>query len=81
MVSNVPPVENHDSLIDDWMATRVECRAYVESLPMERRTAEVYRHPMAGRMNVYRMLDFFIYHARHHQYQILRILKAMKGNV
>ena len=78
VVAAIPPVEDHDKLMSDFNTTRAECRIYVEGLDMKLRTAEVFRHPIAGRMSVYRMLDFFIYHFRHHNYQIDRILAAMK---
>lgn len=78
VVANIPPVEDLDALIRDFGNTRKECREYVDGLPMNRRTAEVFKHALAGRLNVYRMLDFFIHHFEHHGYQIERILEAMK---
>lgn len=78
MVANIPPVEDHNALMRDWAQTRKECRAYIESLPLERRQAEVFKHPLAGKLSVYRMLDFFALHQRHHQYQLERILAQLK---
>jgi len=78
IVANIPPVEDHEELIRDFEDTRKECREYLENLPMNRRTAEVFKHALAGRLNAYRMLDFFIHHFEHHRYQIERIMEAMK---
>ena len=78
IVANIPIVEDHGALIHDFKTTRKECREYVETLPMNRRTAEVFKHALAGKLNVYRMLDFFIHHFEHHYYQVERILDSIK---
>lgn len=78
VVANIPPVEDHDALLANYVNTRKECREFVESLSLERRQQEVFKHPIAGRLNVYRMLDFFLFHFKHHGYQIERILAEMK---
>lgn len=65
------------SLADDWAQLRQDMWAFLESLPPHRERRKIYRHPVAGLLNIRQTLIFFREHTIHHtpQIQRLRLLK------
>jgi hypothetical protein len=66
-----------DLLSKQWLSQRQELAEFMENVPSEWRDKEIYKHPIAGRIPLYGMLDFFIHHFRRHERQIDRILKKV----
>lgn len=60
-----------------WKAQRGELEAYLESLPADFYTKDLYKHPMSGKMTLSSMLSFFNKHVDRHTRQIKRTLKKI----
>lgn len=60
-----------------WDATRQRMKSFLENLPDELISREVYKHPRAGRLNALQMMQFFQDHFNHHLAQINRLKKAI----
>lgn len=60
-----------------WKQQRKELQIYLESLPAELYTKEVYKHPMTGKMTLSNMLSFFNTHVDRHNKQIRKTLKKI----
>lgn len=59
-----------------WMSIRRELSAYLQELPEEHFEKSLYKHPLAGKMALQGMLDFFGAHLRRHSKQIERALQS-----
>ncbi|MEQ9402987.1 MAG: DinB family protein [Cyclobacteriaceae bacterium] len=66
-----------DEIRKIWEATRSEIRNFIEQYPEELLNHAVYKHPMAGRLSLEQAVDSFVYHQRHHVYQLRRIRKEL----
>lgn len=77
-VSNPSNAENLKELEEKWAEVRSELTYFLEDYPEDYIEKLVYRHPIAGRVSLYQMLDFFIMHMRHHKKQIERTLAAVE---
>ena len=60
-----------------WEKTRLEIADYINQYPEELLDRAVYKHPMAGRLSLSQAINSFIFHQRHHVYQIKRIRKEL----
>ncbi|MBK9730749.1 MAG: DinB family protein [Chitinophagaceae bacterium] len=72
-----------EEVLQRWNETRVQMKSFLENLPEDLISREIYKHPRAGRLNVIQMMQFFQDHFNHHLPQINRLKKeitAMKGN-
>ena len=62
-----------------WAETRKKTKAYVDEYPKNLMNKAVFKHPLAGRINITNAIDSMTYHQRHHRYQIKRIKKKIGG--
>lgn len=60
-----------------WKAQRDELEIYLESLPTDFYSKDLYKHPMSGKMTLSSMLSFFNKHVDRHTRQIRRTLKKI----
>ncbi len=60
-----------------WKTQRGELEAYLESLPDDYYTKDLYKHPLSGKMTLSNMLSFFNIHVDRHTRQIRRTLKKI----
>lgn len=60
-----------------WEATREQTRTYLEHYPEQYLDKAVYKHPMAGRLDLASAIDSMMYHQRHHLHQVKRIKKRL----
>lgn len=60
-----------------WKQQRKELTTYLEGLPLDLFTKEVYKHPMTGKMTLSNMLSFFDAHVDRHTKQIRKTLKKI----
>ncbi len=60
-----------------WKAQRGVLKIYLESLPADYFTKDLYKHPMSGKMTLSGMLSFFNKHVDRHIRQIRRTLKKV----
>jgi len=74
-VRDVPENLDFTDLSNKWKKNRNALWDLISTLPEETAHRNIYRHPAAGRLNLYQMLTFFQDHFDRHQKQMLRILK------
>lgn len=60
-----------------WKEIRKDIVEYTEAYPEKLMDRGIYKHPVAGRLNLMQSIDSFIYHIRHHEHQIRRIRKEL----
>ena len=60
-----------------WKVQRSELKTYLESLPEDYFTKDLYKHPLSGKMTLSSMLSFFNKHVDRHTRQIKRTLKKI----
>lgn len=74
IVSEPPLKSNLSDLIIKWEEVRLLMKELLESLPPHLLNKYIYKHPAAGKMNIYGGLDFMYEHTRRHETQISRII-------
>lgn len=74
LVEHTPTSEPLTDLAQRWNAEREKLRKFLEEITDENLYKLVYKHPVAGRLNVLQALDFMIEHFHHHLPQINRLL-------
>lgn len=78
---NLPDESSFWETAKKWKQQREELREFLESLPIEYFDKELYKHPLAGKMSLYGLMDFNVAHFKRHRKQINRILaKSFKIN-
>ena len=60
-----------------WKDQRKELEKYLENLPPDLYTKDVYKHPLTGKMTLASMLSFFNTHVDRHTSQIRKTLKKI----
>lgn len=76
----VAPKLEYQSLANlemQWQQLREQTRSKLQELSEEETRKTLWRHAIAGKMNLYHMMQFFGVHSRRHQKQIERTLKAV----
>jgi hypothetical protein len=73
MLGNVPEELLYSEVISCWEESRKTLFSLIDTMPEDLAGREIYRHPRAGRLNLFHMLDFFQDHFDHHLLQIKRI--------
>ncbi|NJM25100.1 MAG: DinB family protein [Bacteroidia bacterium] len=59
----------------NWQTLRQQMHAFLSAIEPAHLKRKIYRHPVAGRLNVTHALLFMRAHIRHHQPQVKRLLK------
>lgn len=65
-------LENH------WAGVRHQTHILLAALNEADLGKTIWKHPLAGKMNIYQMVDFFALHFDRHQKQIERTLQAVQ---
>lgn len=65
----------------NWAEVRENCKKYLSDFPKDQLDYFVFKHPLAGKLNVVQTLGFMIAHIHNHIRQVKQIQKAMKLNV
>ena len=76
VVEQTPAYSSLDALIADWNAVREDLKNLLEIIPPHLQKRKIYKHAIAGRVNVNHALIFFREHIIHHQPQLKRLLVA-----
>ena len=74
VVENTPPPLPFDELKREWQRLRDDLRNFLETIGDENISKKIYKHPVAGRLNVKQAIGFFGEHFNHHLPQIKRLL-------
>jgi len=72
--STLPEQSSFWETAKQWKAQRESLAQYLENLPAEYASKEIYKHPAAGRLTLTQMVLFFHDHFRRHRKQIRKAL-------
>ncbi len=75
VVENTPTYASFEELMLDWDRTRSELREFLEKIDDTQIRKKIYKHIVAGRLNIQHALVFLREHIIHHTPQINRLLK------
>ncbi len=75
VVDRTPVYENIDQLITVWETTRSELKMVLEKFQDNQMKRKIYKHPVAGMLNIQQALRFFGEHIAHHTPQVKNLLK------
>lgn len=78
---NLPVESGFWETAKKWKQQREELRTFLEAIPQDHFNKELYKHPLAGKMSLYGLMDFNVAHFKRHKKQINKILeKSFKIN-
>lgn len=75
VVAQVPDSPPVDEVIARWASVRSDLRGLIETLPEDLLKRALFRHAVAGRMNMSQTLDFMLSHLKRHAGQIDRAIE------
>jgi len=75
IVEQVPDFKSFAEMKKDWADTRKGMQDLLETLTEEDTKRELFKHPMAGKMNIVQMIDFINDHLTRHSKQIDKCLR------
>jgi hypothetical protein len=75
LTENTPIYENIEQLMKTWDQTRADLKAVLEKFQDNQINRKVYKHPIAGMLNIKQALMFFREHINHHTPQVKNLLK------
>lgn len=75
VVENTPTYKTLPEIEQAWQKTREELKATLARFRDDQLNKKIYKHPVAGRLNIKQTLRFFQEHTIHHTPQIKNLLK------
>ena len=66
-----------EKIDNDWVGVRASLHALMNELPEDLQQKGIFKHPLAGRINMAQTLDFIDFHFDRHEGQVHRVLKAV----
>jgi hypothetical protein len=75
LAENTPIYENIEQLTETWNQTREDLKKVLEKFQDNQINRKVYKHPIAGMLNIQQALKFFREHIIHHTPQVKNLLK------
>jgi uncharacterized damage-inducible protein DinB len=75
VVENTPTFESVEQIELAWTKTRNELKELLSRIADDQIKRKIYKHPVAGKLNIHQALRFFGEHIIHHQPQIKKLLK------
>ena len=79
LVEHTPPALSRDEAVSQWNVLREELRSFLEAIDVLNVRKKIYKHAIAGRLDVMQAMQFFQEHIRHHYPQI-RAHLALKNS-
>jgi DinB superfamily len=76
VVENTPAALPLEELISQWDKSRANLKQLLESIPERHSRKLIYKHPIAGMLNVQQAVKFMYEHVHHHSPQIKSLLKS-----
>jgi uncharacterized damage-inducible protein DinB len=74
VVENTTPYQTVEQLTEAWEKVRADMRDVLERFQDNHLTRKVYKHPVAGMLNIQQTMKFFREHIIHHTPQIKNLL-------
>jgi uncharacterized damage-inducible protein DinB len=75
LAENTTIYETADELKEAWEKVRNELRKVLERFEHDQLKRKIYKHPIAGMLNIQQMLRFFWEHINHHTPQVKNLLR------
>jgi len=75
VVQHTPDALSYEMLNHQWNESRMDLKKFLEKITDKNLLKKIYKHPVAGRLNVMQAILFFQDHIHHHLPQINRLLK------
>lgn len=75
VVDHTPVFNNAAEIAAAWNQTRVELKDLLVRFEANQLKRKIYKHPIAGKLNIIQATRFFSEHIIHHTPQIKRLLK------
>lgn len=75
VVDHTPAFSNVDEIKTAWNQTRSELKDLLSRFSHQHLKRKIYKHPVAGKLNIVQAMRFFQEHLIHHTPQIKRLLK------
>ncbi len=79
-LTNDKETPTFEALRDDYFVLRTKMEQFFDEMDPAMEDREIYRHPVAGRMNLGGMLSFMEKHMLRHEKQIDKTLRELKMN-
>jgi hypothetical protein len=73
-----PPAFPINELITNWNAARQDLKDFLEKISDNNIRKKIYKHPVAGMLNIAQALQFFDEHIHHHKPQIKKLIREMR---
>lgn len=75
VVENTPAFDSVEQIEIAWTKTRNELKELLSRIADDQIKRKIYKHPIAGKLNIHQALRFFGEHIIHHQPQIKKLLR------
>ncbi len=75
VTDHTPAFNNLAEIVTTWNQTRAELKELLNGISADHLKRKIYKHPVAGKLNIRQTLRFFREHLIHHTPQIKRLLK------
>jgi hypothetical protein len=79
IVAKMPDNYDFDELMKKWNTIRASLKNYVDNFPEDCLRKVIYRHPIAGWLNLSQTLNFLQNHFDHHKPQIIKLIEKYKS--
>lgn len=75
LAENTPVYQTAEQLKDAWDKSRIELKEVIARFQDDQLKRKIYKHPIAGMLNIKQALQFFYEHIIHHTPQIKNLLR------
>lgn len=75
VVENTPTFSDVHQILVAWDQCRYELKDLLSTFSEQQLNRQIYKHPIAGKLNIQQALRFFREHIIHHEPQIKKLLK------
>jgi hypothetical protein len=79
LLGGVPEHVSYEQIRNEWIKTRSELEALLNSLSDEEIRKPIFRQPTFGRWNIFQMLGFMKTHFNRHRLQMMRAIKSNRS--
>ena len=76
VLGDMPENVDYTDIVAQWNLTRNNLQQFLEKMPEELLSKNVFKQPAAGRLNIYQMVDFMQVHFNRHCKQINALTKS-----
>lgn len=75
---NGPPSMSLEQITERWECARLDLKKVLQSVETAHLKRKIYKHAVAGRLNILHAVDFFNEHLIHHLPQITRLMNTTR---